>query len=80
MSARRLAKPSTVFPYELNQVFHASTYGSEHACAVRAEHDRHPPARRWQQDRVVDGMKLALERHVLAGEEAPHDIERLRET
>src|SRR3982074_2773938 len=53
---------------------------SEHAGGARAQHDRHAAARRRQDDRVVDVLELTVECDVLAGEESPHDLERLSET
>src|SRR6266566_3755032 len=53
---------------------------SEHARAVRAEHERDASARRRQQDRVLDAVELTLERDVLASEEPSHDLERFLES
>ena len=52
---------------------------AEHARADRAGHQRHPPSRLGQQHRVVHAPVAALERHALAREQAPDDLERLRE-
>ena len=78
----RRRSPPGVFPYQSNQMFHASTWGNA------ARNTRSPveptisgtgTAGRGQQHSVVESFERSVEGHTLTCEQAPDDVERLNE-
>jgi hypothetical protein len=66
----RSANPSAVSVRECRR---------EHALAVRADHQRDPAWRPWQQHGILDLPEPSVEGHAVSVEQPPDDLERLLE-